>query len=186
MPPPPQQTLTSPLVVRITAPLTHARRPPPASLSPIFITTRSAHFLTRFGTNLPWFPLRPPQPFFTSEPAWSITAPARPAFCSSNRARSVPPGFLTELPKTQRTSHHTRNALLVPPLIHRPIHMQFPMHPRNPVLFHVTTSNLSSAFASTTTSTTSYPGCIVYFSVSRHVIGARRVRRHDATLLSNS
>lgn len=60
------------------------------------------------------------------------------------------------------------------------------MHPRNPVLFHVTTSNLSSAFASTTTSTTSYPGCIVYFSVSRHVIGARRVRRHDATLLSNS
>lgn len=142
-------------------------------------------FFTRFGTKLPWVPLRPPQSFSISEPAWSITAcPA--CFWSSTQARSVPPGFLTELPKTQWTSHHTKNAHLVPPLIHRPIHIQFPMHPRNPVLFHVISSNLSSAFASTTTSTSSHPGCIVYIGVSRHVIGARRVGRHDATLLSNS
>lgn len=108
--------------------------------------------------------------------------PALPCPSSSTQARSLCDGISHETPKIQtgKPSHQKRPSCTT----FNPSPNACAIHnaPQKTVLFHVITSNLSSAFASTTTTTsTSYPGCIVYFSVSRHVIGTRRVGRHDAT-----
>lgn len=152
----------------------HSSPPPPPSALPVFSPASA-----------PTCPGSQPdhRSAFSQASQHGPSPPARPPFHPQPRRVPFATGFLTKFPKSKGASKPSHQkcpscTTFNPPPNAYAIHNA----PQKTVLFHVITINLSSAFASTTTST-SYPGCIVYFSVSRHVIGARRVGRHDATPL---